>query len=261
MRSLYRFEWKRSQKALLVWVLCQVGLILAGYVEYVFVFRNNADIPAIMNQMPPTVATMLGISSYVDFSDQAGFYCLMADFMFYVLTVYAALLGSGLFVREESGRTADFLYTRPMDRRTVALGKCAAGLTCCLELNLVTLLLSAVTFGLDSRVLPVVFLFALGSGLLQTVCFLAGMLFAALSRRMGTMLSLLFWLATVLGGKFLAMAGITSGPLMLLSFRDYFPAERWLFHTGASVWPWAVSAFWLVLLSAAAFRCHQRKDF
>lgn len=261
MKNLFCFEWKRNQKSLLIWGLCQLGLILSGYIEYIFVFQNNADIPAIMSQLPPSVAVLMGISSYVDFSDSAGFYCLMADFVFYVMTVYAVLLGNGLFAYENNGRTADFLYTRPIERRSVAVSKYTSGIICCIELNFFTLLGSILTFGTDRRVFNTVFWFALGSVLMQAVFFSAGALFAAVSERAGSSLSMLFWMITVLGGKFLAMTDITSGPLMLFSFRDYFPAEQWLFRNGTTVCPWIAASVILALLSFAAFHFQRKKDF
>lgn len=262
MKHLYSFELKRSARPLLAWALCLAGLLVMGYLEYLFVFRDNADVAAIMSALPPPLAALLGISSHVDFSTARGFYCLMADFVFYVLAAYAALLGAGMISREESDRTADFLYSLPMSRSKLLLGKWLAGITCCGLLNLFMTIAAAFTFGAEPGLLPAVPASATTMFLMELVYFAAGALLAALCRRPGraSAACLILLGATLLGGKLSAMAGITSGPFLVLSTPDYFPARRWLYGGSFGLWPWLLSAAWIVLFFGGALCYYERKD-
>ncbi len=262
MKNLYRFELRRSLKALLVWGLCLAGLVCMGYLEFDLVFRSNADVTAIMDAIPPQLSTLLGITAHVDFSTAEGFFCLMADFAFYALSAYAALLGTGLLAREEGERTADFLYSRPCSRGALLAGKWLAGLTCCALLVLVTLAVCALSFGRAPELAGAIP--AWGAGLLFTQClyFAGGALVAACCRRPGraSAVTLLLLAATILAGKFLAMAGIDGGPALALSPRDYFPVERWLYGGGFGLWPWLLAGGGAAALFAAALGCYRRKD-
>lgn len=263
MRHIYRFELRRNLRPLLVWGLCLAGLVCMGYMEFAFVFRSNADVTAIMDALPPQLSVLLGITAHVDFSTAPGFFCLMADFAFYALSAYAILLGTGMLAREEEERTADFLYARPCARGEVLAGKWLAGLTCCFLLSLLSVLVSALTFGAAAPGLAAAAA-AWGAGLLftQSLHFSAGALIAAFCRRPGraSVLSLLLLAATIFAGKFLAMAGIAGGPALAVSPRDYFPVERWLYGGGYGLWPWLLAGGGAAALFAAALGRYRRKD-
>ena len=262
MKEIVRFELKRNFKALLVWSLCAGGLSAMGYLEYAFVFRSNADIGAIMGALPDTLTTLLGITSHVDFSTAPGFFCLMSDFAFYVLAAYAVLLGAKLVSSEETDRTADFLYSRPLSRRAVLAAKGGAGAGLCILMSLVNLAVCIFTYGTAPGLLGAVLAAAAGSVLMQFLYLTAGAWLASLCRhpdRAGS-LALLFLFATVFDGKLLAMAGITAGPLLAFSGRDYFPVERWLYGGGFGLWPWLLSAGLAALFACLLLRRYEKRD-
>lgn len=262
MNAIFRYELKRNRRSLLVWALCAAGLTVMGYLEYAFVFRSNADVSAIMDALPAPLATLLGITAHVDFSTAPGFYCLMADFAFYVLAAYAVLLGARLVSSEASERTADFLYSLPLSRYAILAAKGCAGAVLCGLLDLFNLLASALTFGTAPGLLGAVLAAAAGSFLMQLVYLTAGALLASLVKRPTGAggAALIFLFASIFSGKLLAMLGITTGPLLALSGRDYFPVDRWLYGGGFGLWPWLLCAGLAVLFAVGTVACYREKD-
>lgn len=260
---LFFQELKQARRGLVLWSLCQAALIGMGYLEFTQVFRDNIYVGEIMEELPAAFLALMGTSAGVNFSLVGDFFFAMADFGFYVMAAYACLLGHRMLSREETEGTTEFLLAKPMGRGAILLWKCGAGAVCCLGLGLVTVTVTALTFGMDpgGDLLEQTLVWGVTSVVLTLVYFLAGVLFGAACARpaTGSALTLLFLFGTIVLSRMVGFLGL-SGPVKLLSAKDYFPMVQYA-QTGAfGVQPWLLCGGWMVLFTAVALWRYRRRD-
>lgn len=132
--TLFRHEWKRNWKVLLIWALC-VGLCCGGCI---LLFEGVA---ASMDDIAQTFANMGGFSAAfgmdkVSIGTLDGFYAAEVSIIFSVGgAMFAAMTGAVLLSKEEEGHTAEFLHTLPIGRGYIYGWKYVALLVLILAFN------------------------------------------------------------------------------------------------------------------------------
>jgi ABC-2 type transport system permease protein len=183
-RNLFKREWKSNATALLIWTLIITLLITLTMSVYRVFLDNNTKVLAMMSILPKGALQFKGISSVDALFSVLGFYS--ANNVIYMLvlgSIYSIVLSSGIILKEEYNKTAEFLLSWPLDRSEVFMSKLAVVLLNVLLLNLITSIAGLVSMTIVKKE-P----FSIDAFLILTLyTFLLNLLFAAVGLLMSSM--------------------------------------------------------------------------
>jgi len=138
-RSLFLRELRSNATSLLIWTAIITFLTTATMALYGIFLENNVKILAMISILPEGALQFKGISNVNDLFSVLGFYS--ANNVIYMLvlgSIYSIVLSSNILLKEEYGRTAEFLLSWPVTRGQVFCGKLTVVIINILALNLVT---------------------------------------------------------------------------------------------------------------------------
>lgn len=122
---LARQELKMNLKSMLIWSLCVGGMCFGCLLLYESV-RESMDGMADMFADMGAFSTALGMDK-VNIGTLEGYYAVEISIMLSLGgAMFAALLGAGLWAKEEEGHTTDFLNALPLRRSRILGEKYAA---------------------------------------------------------------------------------------------------------------------------------------
>lgn len=139
MKSLMKMEFKRNQKSLILWTLIVAslaGLMLALFPSFKDTFAQMEEFLA---TYPEAFLDAFGLGEDgLDMNDIYGWFGV-EGYLFVTLIggSYAALLGSGIFSKEEDEKTIEFLMAQPISRNHIFIGKSLIVLINLILMNLV----------------------------------------------------------------------------------------------------------------------------
>lgn len=138
-RNLLYKEIKRNAPGLLLWMVIISVLIVITMSVYRTFMANQGKITAMLSLVPKEALQFKGISNFSDLLSVLGFYA--ANNVIYMLvlgSIFAIVLSSGILLKEEYNRTAEFLFARPLTRSQIFMSKLAVIVVNIFLLNLVT---------------------------------------------------------------------------------------------------------------------------
>ena len=185
MLQVFKREMRANLKNLLFWALGLLALAAIGYLEFSGMAEAGDIVNAVFIIMPRVVRVAFGMD-VLPLNTAAGYYACMYTFVGLGVFTHAALLGAQLIAKEETGKTADFLFVRPLKRTAVIAGKLLAGVAQVLVLNLVVMAATLGSFLPQLKGEPFtkeVLLSMVGMFLAALVFLAGGALLAALSKR------------------------------------------------------------------------------
>lgn len=138
-RNLFMMELKRNAPALIIWSLIICLLVILTMMIYPTFLANQSKIMGMLSIVPKGALQFKGISNFDDMLSVLGFYSINNVIYMMVLgSIFGIVLASGILLREEYNRTAEYLLTRPVTRSEVFLSKGAVVLLWILILNILT---------------------------------------------------------------------------------------------------------------------------
>lgn len=151
--NLFLKEMKRNGVSLMVWSAVITLLISVTMSFYSTFLGNQSKILAMMSIIPKGALQFKGISNIEDLMSVLGFYS--ANNVIYMMllgSIYAIVLSSGILLKEEYGKTAEFLLSWPLTRREIFISKIAVVAVNIMLLNLVTALAGLVSMEIVKKV-------------------------------------------------------------------------------------------------------------
>lgn len=143
--TIYLHELKRNAKAFWIWSV-SVGALLLVCLALYPEMRGQAEAASEMFANLGGFSAAFGMD-VLGFGTAMGFYGIECGACLSLGGgLYAAFAGSGLICKEETGHTAEFLYTHPISRSRVLMEKFAALKTQIFCFNLVCLLCALAGF-------------------------------------------------------------------------------------------------------------------
>lgn len=139
--NIYLKELKDYRKSLLFWSLGVIAFMLAAMSKYQGYSRSGASMTEMIDSLPAGLSAALGFKG-LDLLSAGGFYAMCTLYLSVMLGVHAVLIGSGIIVKEETDRTIEFLFAKPVSRKRILFAKLLAALTEIAILNIVTLVSS-----------------------------------------------------------------------------------------------------------------------
>jgi ABC-2 type transport system permease protein len=142
--NIFFHELRSTRKSTLIWA----ASLSAGAVLFLMMFPGfTKDIEAsqkVIAGLPAVFRDALGIS-LKDFFTVYGFFSYFFTFIAVVAAVQAMNLGVGAISKEQSGKTIDFILSKPVSRTTVITAKILAMISSILFTNIVFSMVSTVS--------------------------------------------------------------------------------------------------------------------
>lgn len=138
-RNLFMKEMRRNAFSLIIWMLIITILILVTMSVYPTFMANQSKITGMLSLIPEGALQFKGISNFNDLLSVLGFYA--ANNVIYMMllgSIFAIVLASGILLKEEYNRTAEFLMAHPVTRSEIFLSKLAVLFLNIFLLNFVT---------------------------------------------------------------------------------------------------------------------------
>jgi ABC-2 type transport system permease protein len=150
--NLFLRELRSNALSLLIWTAVITFLTALTMSFYGVFLENNQKILAMISILPEGTLQFKGISDVNDLFSVLGFYS--ANNVIYMLllgSIYSIVLSSGILLREEYGKTAEFLLAWPLTRGEIFCSKAAVVFLNVLAINLVTAIAGFVTLEIVKR--------------------------------------------------------------------------------------------------------------
>lgn len=126
--NIYLHELRAYRKSVLIWAV-SLSLLIAFFLSIFPSFQQqSASINDVFQNMPKSVMDALGFSPDL-FTSVLGFYTFTMTYIVLCAAVQAMNIGLGVLAKESSGKTVDFLLTKPVTRTAVITAKLLAAFT------------------------------------------------------------------------------------------------------------------------------------
>lgn len=148
--NVFLHELKSYRKSTIIWTLSFCVLTVVFMLLYPAFTKDVAASRKTLAGLPPAFREAVGIS-LANFFTIFGFYAYLLNFMMLAAAIQAMNYGVGVISKEESGKTADFLLTKPISRVSVVTSKLLAVSCLLLLTNLAYIAVSLVAAKLVSH--------------------------------------------------------------------------------------------------------------
>lgn len=147
--NVYAKELRFMRNTILLWVVA-LSLVMLMFTALYPAFSNDIETSKqLLEQFPPQVRHMLGLSLSVFFT-YLGFYAYMFTYITLAGGVMAMNMGITMLGREQLAKTTDFLLSKPVTRTRLFVGKLLAAMSAIVVvwvLYVVTAYITAKLFG------------------------------------------------------------------------------------------------------------------
>jgi ABC-2 type transport system permease protein len=119
-RILFNMELRRNARGLILWSAV-IGLLIFFTMSFFrTVLQYQQQISGMIQMVPAMALKMRGFSNISDMFSVLGFYT--ANNLIYMMllgSIYSIVLSSSILLKEEYGKTAEYLMSRPVTRREI----------------------------------------------------------------------------------------------------------------------------------------------
>ncbi|MCX6251236.1 MAG: ABC transporter permease subunit [Bacteroidetes bacterium] len=144
-RILFFMEMRRNARSLLLWSLVISALVFFTMSFFHTVMQYQQQIAGMVQLIPAVAMKMRGFSNINDIFSVMGFYAANnIIYMMLVGSIFAIVLSSNILLKEEFGKTAEYLMSRPISRNEIFLTKLTLAFLNIFILNLIVTLVGFV---------------------------------------------------------------------------------------------------------------------
>lgn len=134
--NVFLRELQAYRRSTIIWVV-SLSTIVAVFMGIYPAFSADVEgLMKVLENFPKAIQALVNISTETFFS-VLGFYGYLLGFAVLAASIQAMNLGVGVISKENAGKTADFLLSKPIRRSRVITAKLAAALTAVLITNVV----------------------------------------------------------------------------------------------------------------------------
>lgn len=121
MKTLIKNEFRQTRRLLLIWL--GIMLLLCGFCYFELLsLRDSLDeMAAMVSQFPRLIMIMFGVKG--DLTTSTGWYVCIYFWEGLLAFPYAMSLGLSCVAREKKFGTSEYLFTKPVKRKTIVLAK------------------------------------------------------------------------------------------------------------------------------------------
>lgn len=262
MKALFWHELKQNRRTAIIWIVS----LTAVAALYMLIFPAFADAAETINKIYQSFPLAMRKAFNINFNPKfalASFYALVLGFTTLAAAIQAMNLGTASLSKEERGKTAEFLLTKPIKRSAIVTAKLAAVVVIIAITNVVFV---SATWAIMMAVSKVslstsVFLLMSLTLLLVQIFFVAlGFLISASAKKIKSVLSvsLVIVFAFYIIGMFDAVLGAkTVRYLTPFKFFDLI----YVYKNGSYEWQYlAIEIVFVIAAVAAGYYIYGRRD-
>lgn len=121
MKALLKKELRLTRKLLLVWM--GIVLLLCGfaYFEYLSLQENLEELAGLIHAFPKILTIMAGATE--EMTSPMGWYGCIYYWVAILVYSYAVYLGISCMVKEKTQGTAEYIFTKPVNRGQIVMAK------------------------------------------------------------------------------------------------------------------------------------------
>jgi ABC-2 type transport system permease protein len=185
--SIFLKEMKRTGLSLIIWMAVIIILISVTMSVYRPFLENQSKVLGMLSIIPKGALQFKGISNVNDLMSALGFYAINNVIYMMVLgSIFAIVTSSGILLKEEYNKTAEYLFVRPVTRSEIFISKLAVLSLNVFLLNLVSSCAGLVSIELVKKAdfsMKAFLILTLYTFLLNYLFATAGLLFSMLVKR------------------------------------------------------------------------------
>ena len=115
-RNLYSKELKRN--SLIIWSAIVIGFTIGVMSIFPYMKNTGDEMAIMMSKMPEGMSKAMGINEQI-FNSILGMYNkYYAIYIIVLLSIYTSSTGATIISKEEKNKTAAFLLTKPISKKT-----------------------------------------------------------------------------------------------------------------------------------------------
>ena len=127
MGTIFKKEFRRARKGLLIWSIIVGIIVVFGILEYPTIGQYSSLVEEALAAIPSIGQIAFGVYN-ADLSQPIGYYIVMYYWIGLVVFVHATYIGASIIARESRDKTAEFLFTKPNKRYTIVWAKVLAAM-------------------------------------------------------------------------------------------------------------------------------------
>lgn len=127
--NIFKFELKGYFRTLWIWLISLFALLILFMSFYPVMSEDAAMMDKIFEHYPEELLKAFGMSGELSFATVFGYFTFTFVFVQLCLAVQSAYYGFNFISIEERELTADFLYSKPVTRKSVFMQKYLAAMT------------------------------------------------------------------------------------------------------------------------------------
>lgn len=183
--NIFFREVKYYIKSLVFWIIGIIILIASSLAKFSAYAGTETSMNEIVSKFPQSVQAIFGLNGF-DLNTASGYIGVMFLYIALMATIHAVLLGSNIISKEENEKTYEFLFTKPVSRIKIIIGKMFAGITMLIILNISSFLSSLFFinyFTKDNTITKYNIDLTLGLLIMQLLFFFVGIMIASVSKK------------------------------------------------------------------------------
>jgi ABC-2 type transport system permease protein len=126
--NLFLRELKAYRRSAITWAVSLGGIVLVFMALYPAFSSDIEGLQEVLANFPEAIRALVNINAET-FLSVLGFYGYLLGFAWLAAGIQAMNIGVGIISKETTGKTADFLLSKPVTRAHVVTAKLAAALT------------------------------------------------------------------------------------------------------------------------------------
>lgn len=182
--NIVKRELRSNLKSMIIWSV-SIGVLVTLWMVEFESFANNPYLGGLLNSMPQGILAAMGLID-LNLTSLGGFISGIGIYIYLLLGIHGGLLGSSIISKEERDRTGEYLFTLPISRERVIVGKICSAVINLLILNIITIgsiILTSINYDKSDGFYKFIGLFAIAIFLIQMIFLSIGMLVASVIRR------------------------------------------------------------------------------
>jgi len=151
MKTLYLKELKRGRKTFFIWTAIVIAFTVMVLSIYPFMEGMGDDLTNMMRNIPDELRKAMGMDEQT-WGSILGFYSTYFGIYIVLLTgIYTMSTGATILSKEEKEKTAEFLLTRPISRKSIFNTKMDSLFTLTLAIIVLQTIVAAISFSVASE--------------------------------------------------------------------------------------------------------------
>ena len=182
--NIVKRELRSNLKSMIIWSIAIALLVSVWMIEYES-FAGNPAMDEFLASMPQGMLAALGMQDFT-LGNLNGYVGSISLYLYLLLGMQAILLGSSIISKEERDRTAEYLFTLPISRSKVIVGKTISAIINLTILNIVTLIsmiLSTMSYDKEGSFYSFIGIIFVSIFIIQMIFLSIGMFVSSVNKR------------------------------------------------------------------------------